>query len=55
MSGIAAHLQAVFNFVNAWSLMLGPLMFADRKAANVPKKLPLWIGTMVRPPCVDGP
>lgn len=39
--------QAVFNFVNAWSLMLGPLIFADRKAANVPKKLLLWIGTMV--------
>jgi hypothetical protein len=43
----ATRLQALFNFVIAWSLMLGPLMFADRKAANVPRKWPLYIGTLV--------
>lgn len=44
--------QALFNFVIAWSLMLGPLMFADRKAANVQRKWPLFIGTLVGPACV---
>lgn len=40
-------LQALFNVVIAWSLMLGPLMLSDRKAANVPRKWPLYIGTLV--------
>lgn len=43
----ALPLQALFNVVIAWSLMLGPLMFADRKAANVPRKWPLYIGSLV--------
>ena len=38
--------EALFNFVNAFSLMLGPLMFADPRARNVANKWPLWIGTM---------
>lgn len=41
------QLQALFNVVIAWSVMLGPLMFADRKAANVQRKWPLYIGTAV--------
>ncbi|KAK9826114.1 hypothetical protein WJX81_004563 [Elliptochloris bilobata] len=35
----------VFNFINAWSMMLLPLMFADRKGEGVRRKLPLWLGT----------
>jgi hypothetical protein len=47
VSPCAMPLQALFNVVIAWSLMLGPLMFSDRKAANVPRKWPLYIGTLV--------
>ena len=38
----------VFNFVIAWSMLLWPLMLADRKGAAVKKRFPLWLGTMVR-------
>lgn len=44
-------LQAVFNFIIAWTLMLGPLMFADRKAARVPRKFTLWVASMVSQRC----
>jgi hypothetical protein len=47
VSACAMPLQALFNVVIAWSLMLGPLMFSDRKAANVPRKWPLYIGSLV--------
>ena len=46
----------VFNFVIAWSLMLWPLMLADRKGAAVKDRFPLWLGTMVRaPPPANSP
>ena len=41
--------EALFNFVNAYSLMLGGLMFADPQARGVSNKMPLYIGTMVGP------
>ena len=31
------------------SMMLLPLMLADRKGEHVQRKLPLWLGTQVRP------
>ena len=40
----------LFNFVIAWSLMLWPLMLADRKGAAVKNRFPLWLGTMVHAP-----
>ena len=37
----------VFNFVNAWSMMLWPLMLADKKGAAVKNRFPLYLGTQV--------
>jgi len=38
--------EALFNFVNAWSMMMLPLFLLDRKSENMPNKMPLWFGTM---------
>lgn len=38
--------EAVFNFVVAWSILLAIFIFADSKAAKVPNKWPLFIGSM---------
>ncbi len=38
----------LFNFVNAWSVMLWPLMLADKKGAAVKNRFPLYLGTQVR-------
>lgn len=35
----------LFNFVNAWSMMLWPLMLADKKGAAVKNRFPLYLGT----------
>lgn len=40
--------EALFNFVNAWSLMLWPAMLADPLGHKVKNKLPIWVGTQVR-------
>ncbi|KAK9828791.1 hypothetical protein WJX72_002086 [[Myrmecia] bisecta] len=37
--------EALFNFVNAWSMMFLPVMLSDKKGAGVKNKLPLWLGT----------
>lgn len=34
--------------MNAWSMMLWPLMLADPKGKNVKNKFPLYIGIQVR-------
>ena len=39
--------EALFNFVNAWSLMLWPLMVTDRKGEHVGNKGLWYIGTQV--------
>lgn len=39
--------EALFNFVNAWSLMLWPLMATDGKSAHVKGKGWWYIGTQV--------
>ena len=45
--------EALFNFVNAWSLMLWPAMAADAASARVPQRFRWWVGTMVcRRPCL---
>lgn len=38
--------EALFNFVNAWSLMMLPTWIADPKSLRVPNKFAIWIGTM---------
>ena len=41
--------EALFNFVNAWGLMLWPVMVADPLGKNIDtktRKLPLWVATM---------
>lgn len=40
--------EAVFNFMNAWSLMFLPVMLADPKAAGIRYKVPLYLGIQVR-------
>jgi hypothetical protein len=40
--------EAVFNFINAWSMMLWPLMLADPKGRNVKNKFSLYLGIQVR-------
>ena len=40
--------EALFNFVNAWSLMLWPLMLTDSKGRHVRGKGWWWLGTQVR-------
>lgn len=37
--------EALFNFVNAWSLMFWPAMLADPLSRRVPNKFGLWVGT----------
>ena len=37
--------EALFNFVNTWSFVLLPLMVYDARGR---KRIPLWIGAMVR-------
>jgi hypothetical protein len=39
--------EAVFNFVNAWSLMFWPVMLADPQGHKVKNRLPIWVGTQV--------
>ena len=39
--------EALFNFVNAWSLMFWPLFVADKKRDRVENKLGWWLGVMV--------
>eukprot|EP00884_Botryococcus_braunii_P002637 jgi/Botrbrau1/12374/Bobra.0084s0002.2 len=36
--------EAVFNFMNAWSLMFWPVMLADPKARGIKNKFPLYLG-----------
>ena len=38
--------EALFNFVNAWSLMMLPTWVADPKSFRVPNKFAIWIGTL---------
>lgn len=40
--------EALFNLVNVWSLMLWPLMLADKKGAKVKNKFWIYLGTQVR-------
>lgn len=40
--------EAMFNAVNAWSLMWWPVMLADPLGRRVKSKLPIWVGTQVR-------
>lgn len=42
--------EALFNFVNVWSLMLWPLMLADPKGVKVKNKAAMYGGTQVSPP-----
>lgn len=39
--------EALFNLVNVWSLMLWPLMLADKKGAKVKNKFGWYLGTQV--------
>ena len=39
--------EALFNLVNVWSLMLWPLMLADKKGAKVKNKFGIYLGTQV--------
>jgi ketosteroid isomerase-like protein len=38
--------EALFNFVNAWSMMMLPVMVMDKKGEAVENKFQLWLGTM---------
>lgn len=38
--------EALFNFVNAWSLMMLPAMVMDKQGEKVENKFQLWLGTM---------
>jgi len=39
--------EALFNFVNAWSMMMLPAFLVDRKSQPVERsRIPLWVGTM---------
>lgn len=40
--------EALFNLVNVWSLMLWPLMLADKKGAKVKNKFGIYLGTQVQ-------
>ena len=46
MQGIPVS-EALFNFVNAWSLMFLPLILSDKKRNRVGKKVLWWTGIMV--------
>lgn len=39
--------EALFNLVNVWSLMLWPLMLADKKGVKVKNKFGIYLGTQV--------
>ena len=39
--------EALFNLVNVWSLMLWPLMLADKKGVRVKNKFGWYLGTQV--------
>ena len=39
--------EALFNFVNAWSLMFWPVMLADPRGQGVKNRLAYWVGTLV--------
>ena len=39
--------EALFNLVNAWSMMFWPAMLADPRGARVKSRTALWLGTMV--------
>lgn len=43
--------EALFNFVNAWSLMFWPLLLSDAKRDRTEKKILWWTGIMVRIKC----
>jgi hypothetical protein len=45
---VASHpvSEALFNFVNSWSLMFWPLMLDDPNGNRVRNRFPLWVGTM---------
>ena len=47
--------EALFNFVNAWSLMLWPIMAADAKGQHVRGKGWWWLGTQVSAPRLHSP
>lgn len=38
--------EALFNFVNAWSLMMWPVWLADPRGKRVGQKPLIWLGTM---------
>lgn len=38
--------EALFNFVNAWGMMMLPAWMADPKGTKVLNKVPLWVATM---------
>ena len=40
--------EALFNLVNVWSLMLWPLMLADKKGVKVKNKFGWYLGTQVQ-------
>lgn len=40
--------EALFNLVNVWSLMLWPLMLADKKGVKVKNKFGWYLGTQVK-------
>lgn len=42
--------EALFNFVNAYSLMLWPLWATDLKSIKVKGKFWWWVGTQVGAP-----
>jgi len=44
--------EALFNLVNVWSLMLWPLMLADKKGAKVKSKFGIYLGTQVAALCI---
>ncbi|GAB4821572.1 hypothetical protein N2152v2_008618 [Parachlorella kessleri] len=38
--------EALFNFVNAWSLMFWPVMLADPRGQRVKNRVGYWVGTL---------
>ena len=46
--------EALFNLVNAWTLMFWPLMLADHKGEHVKNKFPWYIASqfLVRHCCI---
>ena len=54
MQGVPVS-EALFNFVNAWSLMFLPLILSDSKRKRVDRKVAWWTGFMVRPYYANDP